>query len=255
MGHALVQHVSKHTCFGANQGSTLLDLVITHDTEDIVDLNILPPLVNSNHAVLSFTFRTMDMLYDHFTLRPNVWKANISAIQECAAKTDLFVDTNLSVEESWSVFKGKFSFVTSSSIPYLVPRRPNNSPPWITKTVRKLLRKRKKHWNMFISTGLEQYTSSYCKIKNACRALISKTRRSYEKQLVRDPRYSSKRLFSYIKRRTQRSDGIPSLMIQENPLILAENDIEKAEALSKYFSYVFSVGNEEQPTTHYDRGG
>ncbi|VDP08510.1 unnamed protein product [Schistosoma curassoni] len=69
------------------------------------------------------------MLYDQVTPLPNVWKANISDIQECAAKTDWFVDTSLSVEEAWSVFNGKFSLGTSPFIPYLVPRRPNNSPP------------------------------------------------------------------------------------------------------------------------------
>ncbi|VDP69297.1 unnamed protein product [Schistosoma mattheei] len=45
------------------------------------------------------------MLYDQITPRPNVWIANISAIWECAAKTGGFVDTSLSVEEAWSVFK------------------------------------------------------------------------------------------------------------------------------------------------------
>ncbi|VDP49124.1 unnamed protein product [Schistosoma margrebowiei] len=107
MEHALVQHVSQPTRFGVNQGSSLLDLVITHETEDIVDLNILPPLVNSDHAVLSFAFRTRDILYDQFTPRSNVWKANISAIQECSAKTNWLVDTSISVEEVWSVFKGE----------------------------------------------------------------------------------------------------------------------------------------------------
>ncbi|VDP74348.1 unnamed protein product [Schistosoma curassoni] len=86
------------------------------------------------------------MLYDQVTPLPNVWKANISAIQECATKTDWFVDTSLPVEEAWSVFK-------------------------------------------------------------------------------------------------------------ENPLTLAENDAENAEAFSEYFSEVFSIGNEERPTIHCDRGG
>ncbi|CAH8528433.1 unnamed protein product [Schistosoma haematobium] len=80
------------------------------------------------------------MLYDQVTPRPNVWKANISAIQECAAKTNWLVDTSISVEEAWSVFK-------------------------------------------------------------------------------------------------------------------AENDAEKAEALSEYFSKVFSIGNEERPMIRHDRDG
>ncbi|VDO93317.1 unnamed protein product [Schistosoma margrebowiei] len=106
---------------------------------------------------------------------------------------------------------------------------------------------------MFISTVLEQYRSSYCEIRNACNALISKTRLSYEKQLVRDSRYSPKRLFSFIKRRSKRSDGIPSFLIRDNPLILAENDAEKAEALSEYSSQLYSIGNEERPMIRRDR--
>ncbi|VDP37927.1 unnamed protein product [Schistosoma mattheei] len=86
MEHALVQYVSKPTHFGANQGSSLLDLVITHATEDIANINILPPLVNSDHAVLSSTFRASDMIYDQVKSRPNVWRANLSTIQECVAK-------------------------------------------------------------------------------------------------------------------------------------------------------------------------
>ncbi|VDO78229.1 unnamed protein product [Schistosoma margrebowiei] len=73
------------------------------------------------------------MLYDQVTPRPNVWKANISAIKECAANTNWLVDTSISVEEAWSVFEGKFRLLTSPFIPYLVPRRPNNSPLWIIK--------------------------------------------------------------------------------------------------------------------------
>ncbi|VDP53674.1 unnamed protein product [Schistosoma mattheei] len=40
------------------------------------------------------------MLYDQVTPCPNVWRANISAIQECAAKTDRSVDISSSAEEA-----------------------------------------------------------------------------------------------------------------------------------------------------------
>ncbi|VDO94553.1 unnamed protein product [Schistosoma curassoni] len=43
--------------------------------------------------------------------------------------------------------------------------------------------------------------------------------------------------------------------MQENPLILEEYDPEKAEALSEYFSKVFSIDNEERPMIHCDRSG
>ncbi|VDP39168.1 unnamed protein product [Schistosoma margrebowiei] len=63
------------------------------------------------------------MLYDQVTPRPNVWKADISAIQEYAAKTDWLVDTSISVEEAWSVFKDDDSNHHSSE-----ERTTSNSP-------------------------------------------------------------------------------------------------------------------------------
>lgn len=59
---------------------------------------------------------------------------------------------------------------------------------------------------MFISAGLEQYIFNYCKTRNAYKALISKIRQPHEKQMAMDCENSPKRLFSYIKRRTQGSD-------------------------------------------------
>ncbi|VDP47296.1 unnamed protein product [Schistosoma mattheei] len=98
MEHALLQHVSETTRLGAKQGSSLVDLVITHKTEDIVDLNILRPFVNSDHAVLSFAFRIRGVIYDLVTPHPNVWRANISAIQHIPSRvatqaSSAFLDT------------------------------------------------------------------------------------------------------------------------------------------------------------------
>lgn len=83
------------------------------------------------------------MIFDQVKPHPNVSRANISVIQECAAKTYWSADISSSVEEPWSKFKGKLSSVTSSFIPYLVSRRPDNCLPWITKHVKRLLRHEK----------------------------------------------------------------------------------------------------------------
>lgn len=50
--HVLVQHISKPKRFVANQASTLLDVVITHATDHITNLNTFLPLINGKHAVL-----------------------------------------------------------------------------------------------------------------------------------------------------------------------------------------------------------
>lgn len=54
------------------------------------------------------------------------------------------------------------------------------------------------------------------------------------------------------KKRSQRSNGIPSLLMKENPLTLVRNDIEKAPVLLEYFIKVFSISDKEMPTIHCD---
>ncbi|VDP87220.1 unnamed protein product [Schistosoma mattheei] len=75
-----------------------MDLITDHETKDIAKLNILPPLMNSEHSVLSFTFKDSDMTYDKNKPRPCALRANISANQECAARTDKSIDTSPSVQ-------------------------------------------------------------------------------------------------------------------------------------------------------------
>ncbi|KAH9592422.1 hypothetical protein MS3_00004352 [Schistosoma haematobium] len=84
-----------------------------------------------------------------------------------------------------------------------------------------------KHWNMFISTGLEQYISSYCKISSACKASISKTRQSYEKHRIR---ISETAILVY----KMAISEIRLSSITTDTRILARSDTEKAESLSEY---------------------
>ncbi|CAH8499909.1 unnamed protein product [Schistosoma margrebowiei] len=108
---------------------------------------------------------------------------------------------------------------------------------------------------MFISTSLEQYRSSYCKTRNACKALISETRWSHEKQLFKDCENNPKILSSYKKRRAWRSDGFLLLLVQKIQSTLARDGAEKAEDLSEYFSKMFFTVNEKQPIIDRNQGG
>lgn len=135
MRNTLVQQVSGPTLFSPNQES-LLEFVVTHETEDIAHLNILLSLKYSYHAVSSFMFRACDMIYCQVKPHPNMLRANILAIYERVATTDWLVNTSSTVQEARPIFKGTFILVT---YPF-VPHGSNNCPSWITKQVRKLLR-------------------------------------------------------------------------------------------------------------------
>lgn len=63
--------------------------------------------------------------------------------------------------------------------------------------------------------------------------LTSKTRPSYEKQMVVDRKNNPQTSFLYIIRRTQMNDVVSPLLVQENKLIFTRNYSERAEGLSE----------------------
>nr|CAH8822191.1 unnamed protein product [Trichobilharzia regenti]CAH8832846.1 unnamed protein product [Trichobilharzia regenti]CAH8851638.1 unnamed protein product [Trichobilharzia regenti]CAH8868946.1 unnamed protein product [Trichobilharzia regenti]CAH8876533.1 unnamed protein product [Trichobilharzia regenti] len=240
MENALTQHVLGSTRFGSTQGSSLLDLVLTHDNDDVDGLVIHPPLANSDHGVLDFNLRAGNLVSFQPKSRPSVWHADIVAIKERASTADWSVNIVSSIEDEWDRFKNTLERVTTDLIPWRVPKRPTNRPPWINRQAITLLRRRKRFWNLFVSTGLQQFRLKYCETRNQCKTLIHQSRIAYETQLVKSSPGCPKRLFSYIKRRTRKSDAIPPLMLEDDQTNMAEDNLTKAEALSKHFSQVFS---------------
>ena len=237
---ALVQCIVKPTHIDLEHNPSLIDLVLTHHCEDIVDIQHLPPLVNSDHVVLSFKFRIHGIEFASAPPRPNIWRANIPAIRDYAISIDWSVDADGSIDDAWNRFKSTFESVTQPFIPWSA-RKLSYCPPWINKETRKLLKRRKHFWDLFLSTGQASFKCEYKKIRNICKKTIAKSRTAYERQLAYDSRTCPKRLFSYVKRRTKRSDGIPSLLLSENSALLAESDLAKAETFANYFSEVYST--------------
>ena len=85
--------------------------------------------------------------------------------------------------------------------------------------------------------------------------MIRQSKIAYESQLVKNSPGCPKRLFSYIKRRTRKSDAIPSLMLGEDSENIAEDNLTKAEALSKLFSQVLSNNSNASFTTSPEKIG
>ncbi|CAH8623495.1 unnamed protein product [Schistosoma bovis] len=237
---ALVQCITKPTHIDLQHVPSLLDLALTHHSEDVFDIQHLPPLVNSDHVVIHFKFRTHGIQFVSAPPRPNIWRANIPEIRNRAILTDWSVDADGLIEDEWNKFKATFESVTSPFIPWSA-RKLSHCPPWINKETRKLLKRRKHFWDLFLLTGHAPFKREYQKYRNICKKTIAKSRTTYERQLVYDSRTCPKRLFSYVKRQMKRSDGIPPLLLHENSELLAESDRAKAETFSDYFSEVFST--------------
>ncbi|VDO79959.1 unnamed protein product [Schistosoma mattheei] len=75
---APVQHVKEANRYDRNSETSLLDLILTHNGDDVTNLDYMLPLGKSDHAVLIFDFH-IGFINEHVSAQPrsNVWKANI----------------------------------------------------------------------------------------------------------------------------------------------------------------------------------
>ncbi|KAH9578509.1 hypothetical protein MS3_00005966 [Schistosoma haematobium] len=202
----------------------------------------MPPLGKSDHAVLTFDFHITASHEDaSVQSRPNVWKANIPDIMHSASLIDWTINPESSIETAWDAFRNSYLKVTTPHIPWTIPKGPKKSPPWFSREVRILLRKKRKMWDRFRLLGTDESKSQYRKARNTCASTLRKSRKLYEEKLVKESIECPKRLYSYINQRTRRKGNIPALWGDSTASSSVEDDFGKAQAFSNYFSNVYTI--------------
>lgn len=233
---ALAQHVMKPTRYDSQHSSSTLDLVFSHG-EDVDLVQHLPPLGRSDHAVLTFKFTATAVSRVKTPARPNVWKADINAIVQAAESQDWYINPESEVEAAWCHFKQLYARVTQPFIPWTVPKGRKHCPPWINRQIRRLLRRKRKCWNLFITLETSEARSLYTVSRNKAIAEIRQSRMKFEMHLAQSATAQPKKIFSYMNLRNRTNNGIPNLTIGDETI---EEDQEKAEAMANYFSQVFT---------------
>nr|CAH8845910.1 unnamed protein product [Trichobilharzia regenti] len=232
---ALVQHIIKPTRYDSQHSSSTLDLVFSHG-EDVDLIQHLPPLGRSDHAVLTFKF-TATAARAKTPARPNVWKADINAIVSAANSVNWYINPESQVEAAWNQFKQLYAQVTVPFIPWSVPKGRKHSPPWINREIRKLLRRKRKCWNLFATLETSETRELYTTARNKAIAEIRQSRMKFETHLAQNAKAQPKKIFSYLNFRNKTPNGVPNLIIDKDTI---EEDQEKAEAMANYFSQVFT---------------
>ncbi|CAH8429151.1 unnamed protein product [Schistosoma bovis] len=239
---ALVQHVQKATRYDPDAESSLLDLILTHYEDDVANLYYMPPLGKSDLTVLTFDFH-ITVSHEHPSVQsgPNVWKANIPVIMHSASLVDWTIDPESSIETAWDAFRNSYLRITTLHIPWTIPTGLRNSPPWFSREVRILLRRRRKMWDIFRLMGTDRTKSQYQTARNTCASTLRKSRKLHEEKIVKESIECPKRLYSYINQRTKRRGNIPTLWEDSTAASLVEDDFGKAQVFSKYFSNVYTI--------------
>ena len=127
------QHVKEPTRFKNNESSTL-DLILTKEEEDIINIEVLQPLGQSDHGIVTADFICE---WRHKVVkkpRRLYHKGNYEKIIEGLEEIDWDVEfENKNVQECWDIFKSKLEALLVENIHMSNPKDYNK--PWMNRTL------------------------------------------------------------------------------------------------------------------------
>ncbi|KAG1684579.1 hypothetical protein GQR58_009384 [Nymphon striatum] len=233
--HALSQHVT----FPTRQES-ILDLVITSHP-DLVD-NITSTEGISDHLAITFN---LNLAIKSNKKKPRMVyrfsKANFDDIKmDAETLSNKFFERNpeiLSVENNWQYFKMGLMKILRDRVPCRRLGSWSNTP-WMTRDLKKSLKKKKKLYDNYKRSGMESDKTKYRDFQKLLKCRLSMAQDEYiANTLDPDLKEKPKKFWSYIKSKRQDQIGIPPLKV--GSCVKADSQ-GKAEILSSHFQQVFT---------------
>ena len=229
------QNLTQLVGFSTHQRGNILDCAFTNAADKIIDIQPIGYLGTSDHTIISIDIafgadftETDEKILD--------WgKANVTGLSNYLNDikwSDLMENEN--VEGAWNIFKGAVQSGIDNFVP-LKSRRKRSSPPWLTKHVIKLTRKKQRLWDAYkaqkTADSFERYKSS----EKDCKKAVSKAKKKFEKKLSTSN--NPKPFNSYIKRNTKDRTGIGPLKSGDQTVC---DPKDMAKILNDYFTSVYT---------------
>ncbi|VDP53879.1 unnamed protein product [Schistosoma margrebowiei] len=77
----------------------------------------------------------------------------MEAINSAASAENWEIDSRASLQEAWALFRQLYNRETQPYIPWTVPKKKKHGHPWIGQDIRRLLKQKKKFWDVAIRPG------------------------------------------------------------------------------------------------------
>ena len=134
----------------------------------------------------------------------------------------------------WSGFKGNIHQLVSRYVPMSRKSASCRGPPWNDTELRALRKRRKCLCDRFKRTTDPADYEVYRTCRNEYTKLKGFKSSKYEKGLAESAVFAPRRLFSYLRRRTEVSNGILHLVDPQSHLLM-EDDSDKARVLQRQY--------------------
>lgn len=216
----------------------VLDLVLTNKPENILTIEPIGNLANSDHSILlvEVTFNSKYNSTDE--LIPD-WKNGNKDGLFNYLKDVKWLDKldGKTTEESWTFFKDQIRLGIDKFIPF-IPRRTSNRPQWMTKSVKKSINLKQRHYRVYMCTRTKEHFERFKKSEKDCKKAVRTAKKKFERSIATNG--NKKPFTSYIKSKTQSRANVGPLKVGNE--IISENK-EMATILNNAFCNVFTREN------------
>ncbi len=229
------QIVQDFTRFRIGQNPSLLDLIFVSNRNIVTDLEHLPPVGKSDHALLKFNMQTAINIIPKKTSVTKTF-LDFDKINSILETIDwkLKLSSN-SVEENWLNFRNllhSLQVECSVTKTYIT----NPSKPWLNNEIFSLIRSKKSLWQKFKRSQLVVDYELHRQASNTLSKKIKLARESYEQRIIESN--NPKSLFKYV-RRTLNTES-KELRLNRPDNTNTTTDYETANLLAHTFSQFYS---------------
>jgi len=242
----LFQHVSKPTRWRGTDTPHILDLIMTNEEPMISNLEHTSPLGKSDHCCLTFDFNCYVNIKESSKIVRLYEKGNYQDFKYDLDQYD-WVETlkeSEDIDTNWDKFLAILREMENKYIPTRtrkqIGRSKNNFP--VDKNTREKIRRKNILSKKAVRSKDPEVRLEYNKVRNQVKNMVNKLKKKYEKGLSQKAKENPKAIWSYIKSKSKTREGIGDLHVDPEDIksIKTEDNKEKANILSEYFSSVFT---------------
>ena len=250
----LIQNVLEFTRKRGDDEPSLLDLVITEDTQTQVSPSITvdAPLGKSDHGVIQWRYLvgvtgTQQAESDNEPPRLNYSKGDYKTFRKLCQDVDWnktlgYDETkNNDIDSMLEKFYSKIHEIESATIPTYTDKKKKNDPPWLKKSTLKVMKKKYHSWKRYQDTQSYHSYQKYIKDRDKASKSLRAAKKAYEEKLAKECKQNPKAFYKYANfKQKKRANHIRLYKDSSVSNTLIANDEENANLLSRFYQSNFT---------------
>ena len=222
--------------FPTHVKGNILDLIFTDIPENVISVDNIGNLGNSDHAILSIELDLSPSFNQSNELIRDWRKGDEEGLKGYLSSINFEEEfREKDANECWMTLLDICNSAQDRYIP-LTPRRAPGAPPWLTSGVKRLVNRKQRLWKRFTKNRNNANFESYKSAEKLCKKGVQSAKRNFEKKLAKS---GNKRPFNaYIKSKSKVKGNIGPLKVGGN---LVTSNVGMAQELNQFFTSVFSL--------------